>query len=321
MTPSTADMKIREEAADWFARLQGDADVATWEAFRDWLEADPAHADAYTAVELLWLDLDEAGPAPETPADTVVAFKPRPARPRLWIAGAMAAAAAAVTAVLVTPAMFAPRPVDYQTAKGETRAMVLADGSRLVLAPSTHLRVRLTKKERDVELLDGETSFDVAHEAQRPFVVALGGREVRVLGTEFNILRQTGRLAVTVRRGLVAVADPKGGATYRVAKGQQLLAAGDGPPTVRSVDPNPAFAWTNGRLVYDQTPLPQVAADLNRYLPTPIRVAPDATGILVSGVLLVDREEAIIERLQLFTPVTAQTVGGEIVLKAKATPR
>lgn len=323
MTDTTDTDPIQQAAVDWFVRLQGDAALEDWTAFQAWLEADPAHAAAYDAVEAMWVDLEDvseaagAPVAPEVAIDNVVPLRPAPAKPsRRWVwAGAAAAAAAAIVAA-VLPQLTRPAFTDYATKRGEVREVALADGSRLTLGSATTLRVRLTRAERDVTLVDGEASFDVVHLENRPFVVAVADREVRVLGTEFNILSHDARLAVTVRRGLVSVSGGQNGAV-RLAKGQQLVSE-HGATTVRSTDPDAAFAWKSGKLVYRDTPLTEVVADLNRYVATPIRVDPSAASVKVSGVLLVDEEAAMIRRLELFAPVVSQRGDGEIVLKAKA---
>ncbi|HWW26280.1 MAG TPA: iron dicitrate transport regulator FecR, partial [Caulobacter sp.] len=106
----------------------------------------------------------------------------------------------------------------------------------------------------------------------------------------------------------------------RLAKGQQLIRAGGATTSmVRATDPDTAFAWKAGKLVYRDAPLADVVADLNRYVATPIRVDPSAASVKVSGVLLVDEEAAMIRRLELFAPIVSQHSGGEILLKAKAT--
>lgn len=322
MTDTANTDPIQQAAVDWFVRLQDDAALEDWTGFQAWLEADPAHAAAYDAVEALWVDLEEA-PAAEDPApistDNVVALRrpsPRPTRRWVWAGVATAVAAAIVVAVL--PQLTRPTFTDYTTRRGETREVALDDGSRLTLGGATTLRVRMTRAQRDVTLVDGEASFDVAHLKDRPFVVAVADREVRVLGTEFNILSHDERLAVTVRRGLVSVSGGPGGAV-RLAKGQQLISTPDSASVVRTTDLDAAFAWKSGKLVYREAPLAEVVADLNRYVATPIRVDPNAASVKVSGVLLVDEEAAMIRRLELFAPIVSQRSGGEIVFKAKAT--
>lgn len=324
MTESTHQDPIQQAAADWFARLQGDPALEDWTAFQAWLEADPAHADAYAAVEALWLDLEDLpanDPGTEQPSElpaNVTRLRPRsPGFARRGVlTGLGVAAAAAVVTLVVAPRLTGPTFTDYSTGRGETREIALADGSRLTLGAGTTLRVRLGAKQRDVTLVDGEASFDVAHLENRPFVVAVADREVRVLGTEFNILSHAGRLAVSVRRGLVAVSGGQQG-SVKLARGQQLVQVPGQAAKVTEVAPDAAFAWKSGKLIYDRAPLTQVVADLNRYVPTPIRVDPSAASVTVSGVLLVDEEAAMIRRLELFAPIVAETTASSVILKAK----
>ncbi|MDR6625011.1 FecR domain-containing protein [Caulobacter segnis] len=321
MTQPVSQASIQEVAADWFARLQGEPTLEDWTAFQTWLEADPEHAAAYEAVEILWLDLDDL-PAnePKTAplAADIVPLRPRSSKParRGLLMGLGLAAAAAIVALALTPRLATPSYTDYATQRGETREIALADGSRLTLGSATALRVRLSREQRDVTLVDGEASFDIAHLENRPFVVTVGAREVRVLGTEFNILSHAGRLAVSVRRGLVAVSGGQEG-TVKLTRGQQLVQLPGESARTREVAPDQAFAWKSGKLIYDRTPLAEVVVDLNRYVATPIRVDPSAASVTVSGVLLIDEEAAMVRRLELFAPIVAETMAGEVVLKAK----
>jgi transmembrane sensor len=326
MTEPVHQDPIQQAATDWFARLQGDAALEDWTTFQAWLEADPAHAAAYDRVEAMWVDLEdlpandvETAPAIETPlaANVIPLRRGSPGFARRGVlTGLGLAAAAAAVALAVTPQLTRPTFTDYSTGRGETREVALADGSRLTLGGDTTLRVHLGRKQRDVTLVDGEASFDVAHLENRPFVVAVADREVRVLGTEFNILSHADHLAVTVRRGLVAVSGGQEG-TVRLAKGQQLVHAPGAVSKVRTTDPDIAFAWKSGKLIYDRTPLVDVVADLNRYVATPIRVDPSAASVTVSGVLLVDEEAAMVRRLELFAPIVAETTTRGVILKAK----
>jgi hypothetical protein len=97
---------------------------------------------------------------------------------------------------------------------------------------------------------------------KRPFLIAVGDRQVRVVGTEFNISHHDGQTALTVRRGIVDVRplDQPTAEPTRLFVGQQLRHR-DGAPTstVSSVEPDSAFAWTQGQLVYRDAPLSEVA--------------------------------------------------------------
>jgi transmembrane sensor len=331
----------REAAADdaiaWLLRLNApEATEADWLALQAWLEADPDHRDAYARAEavsheltaaagdlLRALDAPAAQPRRAVPVRRDAGRARRPLRPAAWRAiGGLAAAAVAV-AVFVALRPEAPAPTQvYQTAKGQNRLLALADGSQVHLNSGSRISVRLDRKGRHVELTEGEAAFDVAHDPARPFLIAAGERDIRVVGTEFDVLRHQGRLRVTVRRGLVSVQSPQDGARVQPV----LLKAGDELDhrpgarlwTLRRVDPDAAFAWRNGDLVYRDQPLDEVVGDLNRYFATPVRVEGPAAALRFSGVLRIDRQDEVVRRLQAFLPVAAERGAGGVTLRMKA---
>ncbi|MDR6530203.1 transmembrane sensor [Caulobacter rhizosphaerae] len=321
--PSTS--VLEQEAAAWCARLQGDMEAADWTAFTAWLELSPRHREVYDAVETFWLELDAPGAASKPSRRPIprraAQGAPRRARRRggaglAWPLGGLAAAA--VVAAILLAGATASRPADYATGPGQIRTIALDDGSRVTLGPSTHLRVRLTRKTREVELLQGASAFDVAHEPSRPFEVTAGDRRVRVLGTEFDVIRRDGGAQVTVRRGLVAVADLRGGHRARLARGQQLThRAGAQTDAISTADPDQAFGWIQGRLYYDRAPLAEVAADFSRYGARRIQVDPGAASVRVTGVFKQDDQAAMVRRLESFAPVRARFGAHVIRLQAR----
>lgn len=311
-----------DDAVAWFVRLQdAAADESEWLAFRDWLEADPRHREAYDAVEALWVDLDE----PEPAASNVTPFPSARRSPRRrpvvgWLA---AAAASLVVGVAVWPAVapqiqdMAARTDVYRTPLGQSRDIALADGSRISLNGGSELSVRMESRRRAVTLGEGEAAFDVRHDPARPFVIEAGDRTVRVLGTEFNVLRHDDRLTVTVRRGVVAVNAPAG-ESVQVGVGEQLVHnAGADASHVRRVNPEDAFAWRRGLVVYQDRPLDEVAADLGRYGGKPVRVLPSAAPLKFTGVLRIEGEAGMLKQLETFLPVQADQNATEILLRAR----
>ncbi|MEO8113820.1 MAG: FecR domain-containing protein, partial [Phenylobacterium sp.] len=205
------------EAADWLARLEGGAAGGDdWLAFETWLAASPAHTAAYVRLEGLWVELDADCTAILEALDAAPAMAlPRRARPssastpsrRAWLRAGWAVAASLAVAVAGLGYMRTREtvPVVYETANGETSQVTLADGTRIRLNGGSRISVRLDRGQRRVEMADAEATFDVAHDPSRPFRIAVGDREVRVVGTEFNLRRRSGRIALTVRRGVVDV--------------------------------------------------------------------------------------------------------------------
>src|SRR3546814_18922895 len=75
--PADRTTAIDAQASDWLVR-QRDPAFADWDAFADWLAADPAHGDAYDAIASLDVHL-AALPPTEQPG---VAWDAEPVRHR-----------------------------------------------------------------------------------------------------------------------------------------------------------------------------------------------------------------------------------------------
>ena len=97
-----------------------------------------------------------------------------------------------------------PSPI-YATALGEQRSVQFEDGSTVELNSRSKIRVKYSKQERDVELIEGQALFHVAHDTSRPFIVAVGATRVRAVGTEFDVYKRSNGTVVTVVEGRVAV--------------------------------------------------------------------------------------------------------------------
>ncbi len=332
--------RAADVAARWFVRLQDDASTGDdWLEFEAWLAESAANQTAYDRVERAWVEVEDAAPALTPPTAQVagndmVATPPRwrldlatPRRAasrrgssrRTWVLGGAALAASLAVAVVGLNQWSGASTETFTAPLGETRQVTLADGSQVWLNAGTRLDVRLERTSRRVELADGEAVFDVTHDPARPFVISTGQREVRVVGTEFNLRQREGDFDLTVRRGVVEVR--RAGATakpVRVAAGYRMSAHRDARPVLVQTTPDHAFAWTRGQLVYEAAPLSKVAADLSRSLGTPVRVADAKTGELrFSGVLVLDGRDAVLHRLEGFAPVRAEPSGEGYVIRRR----
>ncbi len=259
------DRHIDDEALGWAIRMaEPDAD---WDGFMTWLEGDATRSDRYDRAVVM---LDEAADAVAVPTSPIAPAAEPVARPsrRRWIGGAIAAAVTAAVGLGVWTQQ--PQPFTIATAAGERRVVVLGDGSSIVLAGGSS--VRLDHRNPRVAAVDrGEMLFRVRHDADRPFAVQVGGLRLVDLGTVFDVKAVAGRTRVAVVEGAVMV-DPDG-AALRLGPGQAVLADGT---TLRreNVAAADVGAWQDGRLVFDDAPLTEVAADLSRQIGRRVVVAP-----------------------------------------------
>lgn len=318
----------REDAAAWVVRLEagdlGDAEAVSFDA---WLTASPENGAAFdAALAVSQTYAHEAGQV-----DRALAFRRARSAPvdrrtalgfgvgGFGVGGLGAVAAAAVLAVVVAPQLAGPQTESYATAKGERRTVALADGSTIEMNGGAALSVTLGRQGREVVLHKGQALFDVAHAPQRPFDILAGDRQIRVVGTRFDVRRLEGRLSVTVARGAVEVhpAANTSGRAYRLRPGQKLdHIEGADQTRVAAADPAEVLAWRTGRLVYRDQPLSVVVADLNQQFATPIRVAdPALAATTFSGVLILDDQDAVIRRLALLVPIRTVRSDAEVVLR------
>ncbi|WP_395332495.1 FecR domain-containing protein [Novosphingobium sp. BL-8H] len=252
-----SDEMIREEAARWAVRT-GEPGFDDWDGFMLWLEADPAHARAYDAVNAAVIDAVEAAAA--LPANDVIDDVPvtHPAR-RVWLGSAIAASLALVGGVWLWQT-HSREIYAVETAPGQMRTVELETGTRIDLAGGT--TVRLDRKDPRYAVLDkGQALFTVRHDAARPFHVEAGDATLVDLGTVFDVSRDGAHLSVGVAEGSVGY-NPKG-ENLRLAPGDRLVADA-GNVTLGHVPAREVGEWRDGRLTFDATPLSEVAARLTR---------------------------------------------------------
>jgi transmembrane sensor len=292
---------LTKQAADWVARLSGQPGEADWLAFEAWLGAGDDRRAAYDKALALSLAVDRDA---EALADRVADRPANRRSPVLWGGGLMAVAAIAVTFAALHPQP-EPKGTDYVTAKGERRDIVLADGTRVTLSTDTRLSVVMRGDRRELTLASGEAAFKVAHDANRPFLVHMGDRELRDIGTEFDASRREGLISVTVREGMVALERPEDpqrrltlspGSRAEHREGSQEV-------MVMTANADDAFSWRAGRLIYRNRPLSEVTADLSRYGDEQVKAVGPAAGLRFTGVLTIDSQAAMVKRLTGLLPV------------------
>jgi transmembrane sensor len=211
---------LMEEAAMWFARMRGPEADHHRVHFEAWLARGALHRQAYNrAAEIFSMGKVLASDDPNAPPASPAPAASRPASKVLVAAGGIAmmiAIALAASSSFLSPARDTGIGTDHQVAEfrldlatipGERRAQQLPDGSSIILAPASRVRVRFDADRRDLSLLRGRARFEVAHEA-RPFVVQANGNLVTALGTIFDVSIGPGKeVSVALLRGAVEVVE------------------------------------------------------------------------------------------------------------------
>lgn len=322
-----------------------------------WIAQSPAHHIAWLRLSAAWRRMDRLADAPairaaetqahpregspgasasESAADpaaagieaapvlaTTAAPAARGARRRTVAGWALAAGLALGIGVATFIQVQSSRGNEFATAVGSQEAVTLADGSHVTLNTHTRGRAVVNAHERRFWLEEGEAYFEVAHDPSRPFVVVAGRDRVTVLGTKFSVRHEDGRTEVTVLEGRVRLDRGPTGSVPSVpvvmtrnesavsTAGNVLVIAKD-EQSVRD-----ELSWREGRLVFDQLTLAEVAERFNRYNARQLVVEGDAAGRRFSGSFDANNVDGFARLLHESFGLDVQTDGDRIVVSSR----
>ena len=164
-----------------------------------------------------------------------------------------------------------PQMITISSNAGMRSQLALPDGTMVFLNAGSRLDYSLPfdKNERRVQL-SGEAYFKVAHNASQPFVVstAKDRMNIRVTGTEFNLqaYEKDSLARIALIDGSVQVniqgqtgnvpLTPSSMATYDMKTGKLAF---------NKINPAQVTAWMDGRLIFKDTPMPEVLRQLTHF--------------------------------------------------------
>lgn len=336
---------MAEEAGEW-CRIIAERALSPEEAgaFEAWMDADFEHRAAFERASFIWRALDGRAAPPELVTmrmDALSTLSGQDDEPapswwrRSWARrGGVGALAASIVAV-ITFAFLQPTPpsqaVDYATALGERRVVMLDDGSRLSMDAASEVSVAYSKDRRELELKSGRAKFDVAKDPLKPFTVAAGDKLIVATGTSFSVEILNGEVNVTLFEGHVAVLNratrkpavvPANGkldaADQLLQPGQELTLPLNGMGKVEAIDPAAARSWEAGQLSFTDEPLAQAVERMNRYSQTKFAIGDAAAGrVEISGVFNSDNVDGFVTDVTDVFPVRTVRRGGEVVFLTK----
>ena len=315
-----------QQALAWLSRLHDQPSSGDQATFSQWLQADPAHAEAYARAQVLW-ELSEV-PARTLADEDALALqgylnamnRPRRSSVRRW-SGALAMAACLLLMISLGGGWQPLRWIDdlgadYVSAPGEIRTVTLADQSQVTLDADSAIAVDFSGGERQVQVRRGAGFFSVTHTGE-PFLVDAEKGQARVLGTQFEVRLQPHGAQVTVLSGRVGVTADKNADQQILTAGQQVAYGEGSAEKLHAVDSEAQLAWRQGWLTYYKATLADVVQDLRRYYPGRIVLLNDELAKRkVSGSFPSKDPQAVLSSLQgVFGFEQHQVLGHLIILR------
>lgn len=261
--------------------FNGETTAEENERVQQWINDSHENRSEFELLQKLW---NKSGEQEEIVFDTTKAWQAvnakintatKPAKTVRMFSRRTALAAAASIVLLLGIWWFMDR-LNTVTVYADTDAteVHLKDGSTVYLRKGSSLSYSRNygetfsrdygEKNREVRLR-GEAFFDVARDTTRPFRVVAGDADVLVLGTSFNVAEHGSMVELVVKTGVVKFGWP--GNMYNsilVSAGEQALYNSRKLTSSKITDENYS-AWLSKKLVFNNTPLQQVAATLSDY--------------------------------------------------------
>jgi transmembrane sensor len=335
--------EIAAEAAVWIARLHGpDRSIHMERECLAWQGRSAAHRRAFERCTDTWEDVTRVtlgdayatvsaqGSDPSGSGEPVRSTR----RPRWSLA---LAAGACLSVGVFLGQLWLDRGV-HSTGVGEQQLVVLDDGTRMSLNTDTLVRVDIGPSLRSVTVRGGEALFEVAKDAHRPFVVHAADSEVVALGTVFSVrlasndAHAADALDVTLIEGQVTVRPAPANRTGGVSPASaQLMQPGQRMRLVKATGPSSAAAtaqidrprleevtaWKRNEAIFDDVPLAQAVAEMNRYDRTPIAVVGDgALALRVSGLYRTGDSAGFARAVAVLHGLVVRERGGRLELES-----
>lgn len=298
-----ADDPVVAAAIEWMVLLRsGEAGAAEHESFAQWRRSDARHEAAAARLEQALgaiQALPDAMPARDSARRVLLVSSSRRKLLRNTLALLIVGGGAGLLAQRVTP--LRDMTADLHTSTGERKHVRLADGSEIWLNARSAADVDFGTDARRIRLRDGEIVVDVAHDAQRPFIVQTPQGSMRALGTRFLVRQEEGGTVLAVLHSSVRIDTAEGHSSVLHAGQSARFDAVDIVPM--ETPAAAATAWTGGLIEVRDRPLGEVIAALRRYRFGFLRVTPQAAALRVTGIFSLDDSERTLAALAETLPI------------------
>lgn len=305
-----------EQAAEWFAVFRsGKAEDDERRRWQDWLSRDAGNRDAWAQVEAISQGISIAREAPQAASSALHAASQLRRRRKLIKTLALAAVTTGLGLQLAREEEFrstlAGLGASHRTGVGESRKIVLADGSQVWLNTDTVLDERFDGGQRLLVLHKGQILVDTRPDAQqpsRPFLVRSRQGSMRALGTRFEVRQFDGHTQLGVSQGRVEVTPTDARAPSRIIDAGKEVLFSHHEISAAAELPASRQAWTEGMLVAQDLSLQQFLTELSRYRHGYLGCDPAIADLrVVGGFPLRDTDQAL-AMLEGALPVQARVI-------------
>lgn len=294
------DDNIRQAAVRWYMRMREAApDAPERTTFEMWLLSDRRHQSAYRLIESTMEDFTSTDRLKNlSNAMTQKQFFEKTQRSKKLskLGSGLATLVLCIGLGWLGQHQYQAwqaAPVSQQTQHTAVAQMIkrtLEDGTVITSNANSNLEIVYYRHQRLVKLKQGEAIFEVARDAERPFVVETIQAKVTVLGTRFAVNQLANRVRISVDHGSVHVARADGREGSLILHNGQVaeIVLREAPEYVNR-NAADGFGFAKGLMVFDRADMFEVAETLSRYRQQPVKAmffgdnTPKINAVLKSG--------------------------------------
>lgn len=191
--------------------------------------------------------------------------------------------------------------VAIKTKKGQEFKMELPDGTTVWLNADSKLEIAPGYNIQDRSVfLTGEAYFKVAKNKAKPFIVHVGNTSIEALGTAFNVklyANDSQLLTTQLDEGKIRVSNAGRQEILLPGQSIQLNVLNGAFQLQQENRPQDVSNWKDGYFEFDQTPLPEILADLARWYNFTYSLSPVYKNKVLSG--KISKKESFEEVLKI----------------------
>lgn len=177
--------------------------------------------------------------------------------------------------------------------------VTLRKGSKLSLPENYGSTIRQTR-------LEGEAYFEVTHNTTLPFSVVTDKSIIRDIGTSFLVQSTDSLEQVTVMEGEVSYTNKKESKLpLNLQAGESAIIKNEMPQQI-TVDTTNLLSWESKTLVFNNTPLSLVVADLKNFYQVDVEMTENIGQIEITAIFKNESLEQVLKELRLLTNLKFQ---------------
>ena len=151
--------------------------------------------------------------------------------------------------------------------QGQRAELILSDGTKVWLNAKTKLIYPTHfEKGNRIVTLDGEAYFDVTHNDKQPFIVKTEKMDIKVLGTEFNVLAYSGEKEpeIALLKGSIELNLGATGSKYKMSPNEDVKLSNN-KLYVSQISHYDYFMWKEGILSFTNESVESIISKLQIY--------------------------------------------------------